>query len=292
MLINSHPYVGSVLAPNQEEATQWRESLETVFTNARGWRVIEPWDRSLKVSLMFFGDSICFGMGVPAHESFVVKMLPEHRVGNIGVPSHSLLQVARLIEIEIPLVKKNFVLVFHGGMINRCVKENAYKGVIFRPIFMRSPNGDLVEKNPRQLPLPSSLLRRVPRRIASINNALARPAGAKRMDGRDLQVRREMLQRCMARISATCERNGVRALVWHYYNMRNLGTDDWRFEEEDRKWFEDMRLPALSYESWDGMKRVVADKTVYFQQHEHLNPSGNEIVASAMRPLMEEFMGG
>jgi len=36
-----------------------------------------------------------------------VKMLPEHRIGNVGVPGHSLLQATRSIEIEIPLVTKD-----------------------------------------------------------------------------------------------------------------------------------------------------------------------------------------
>lgn len=267
-LYTADPDLGSTLRSNAATYLYWEEGPEDVYTNDRGWRVAEKGAIARPADILAAGCSWTMGVGVSYEDSIVGQLESglDRPVVNLGVGSYSLLQSVRRIEKEIGFVRPKFILLMYGDwLIDRCFKDNAFAGFIFRPVLKRLINdGSLTETRPRALP--DDLLdlaadiernrtsreltryeeaqRRVVERWLQIRNGYGLSfvksrlgfRTVERLSPRKREHREAALNYCLQHLDALCAGHGARAILCHLADPRLVLSEEDGAEarQEDR----------------------------------------------------------
>jgi hypothetical protein len=78
--------IGFLITPNQHKPIRTLDYTSTVETDSRGFPNREPWPR--RATIVFLGDSLLTGGGVPLAESFterIGQMMPDQALVNLGL---------------------------------------------------------------------------------------------------------------------------------------------------------------------------------------------------------------
>ena len=151
-------YLGHTQNSNASLLITREKSSENIFTNNRGWRVIdEKKNVSGKRKYLLFGCSWPMGLDIDYKHTYCFDLEKKLKaeIANLGVSSYSILQSIRRLELEIKFIKPKVVILNYGfWLANRLFKNNQLEGFFQRPIFKYDKqNKNIVLIEPKTIPL-------------------------------------------------------------------------------------------------------------------------------------------